>query len=87
MPQTDAFHIAHQSTARIEWVPGNTDKFFCIASPHTSECEYKWKNMFGPVGVNSPVLHVKLPGVYICTVRRGDEELTSREMVIYESKT
>ena len=25
----------------------------------------------GPVGVNSPVLYIKLPGVYQCTVRSG----------------
>lgn len=42
--------------------------------------------MFGNVGVNSPVLYVKLPGVYTCTVRWADEEITSGEMVVYESE-
>ena len=42
--------------------------------------------MFGNVGINSPVLYVKLPGVYTCTVRWADEEITSGEMVVYESE-
>ena len=42
--------------------------------------------MSGNVGVNSPVLYVKLLVMYTCTVRWADEEISSGEMVVYESE-
>jgi hypothetical protein len=78
-------HIAHQtSEKKMIWVCGVTQALFCIVSPYTLKCVYSWKNALGPVGVNSPVLYVKLPGVYQCTVRSGAYEVTSNEMIVVE---
>ena len=57
---------------------------YCIASSHNFDTTYTWKIAFGTVGINSPVLYAKLPGVYQCTVRNGISEATSKQMVITE---
>ena len=79
---TDDLHIAHQTRGRIMWVVGVTEVIFCIASPYTLECSYCWSNAHGPVGVDSPVLYVKLPGVYKCTVKYTGHQVTSDEIVV-----
>ena len=61
---------------------------YCIISPYTLKCLYTWKNAKGPVGVNSPVLYVKLPGVYQCTIKSGEHEyemLVAETAVVYAS--
>ena len=79
---TDDLHIAHQTQDRIVWTAGVTEVLFCVASPYTLECSYSWRNAHGPVGVDSPVLYVKLPGVYKCTVKSAGSEVTSDEIVV-----
>ena len=79
-----ALHVAHQCTDRKRWECGRTELLYCVASPHSLKSVYAWKNTFGTVAVNSPVLYVKLPGIYHCTVRTRESEVLSKEMVVYE---
>ena len=65
---------------------GKTELLYCVASQHSFNCSYTWKNARGSVGVNSPALYVKLPGVYQCTVKRGEHEVTSSEMFVVEGR-
>lgn len=79
---TDDLHIAHQTKDKITWVLGVTEVLFCIPSPYTLECSFLWSNAHGPVGVDSPVLYIKLPGIYKCTVKCAGSEVTSNEIVV-----
>ena len=61
------FVVLHQSLSCT--LPRNqVAVIYCIASNHSCLYKYQWRNSEGEVGVNSPVLFVKKPGVYKCTV-------------------